>query len=219
MPSSHAALSLSPQLLLTPSCHVLTFASAEAASFTQGVHIGSRLYPCSQLATAQKVPLLAFVDMEGQGDCGIRYDVKLATPLLLVAKVVVLNVVCPNGPSRIEILDTLAIMMRAARQVQSASGDVFGNLHLVLRDCMNDEAECHRIVFDLEDEHLGAADITAVRERNQIRNRVGSSVPGFFEVIKLCTRQRNVLKLDSSLLNNRCSHPKQCFFEILIRMG
>ena len=116
--------------------------SAQPVSFTRGVHVSATLHPCSAFgATKREHPRLAFCDMEGQGDRGLKYDVKLITPLLVVSKVVILNVLCPNGassvpptahfvptlapplapplalpragPAKVEILENLGIMMRA----------------------------------------------------------------------------------------------------------
>ena len=50
----------------------------------------------------------------------MRYDVKLATPLLVVSQVVVLNVNSGPRPPKEEILNNLAIMMRAAQQIATS---------------------------------------------------------------------------------------------------
>ena len=66
--------------------------SPQASSYTQGVHISSKLLPSFGGVNVQGNKL-AFVDMEGQGDKGLSYDLKLSTPVLLISKVVLFNVV------------------------------------------------------------------------------------------------------------------------------
>jgi hypothetical protein len=56
--------------------------SSQAESYTQGIHLSSLLLPCSRFGTGGQEPRIGFVDMEGQADKGMKYDVKLATPLL-----------------------------------------------------------------------------------------------------------------------------------------
>jgi len=148
--------------------------SPQARSFTQGACVASQLYTCQRFCASG--PQIAFVDMEGQANKGLKYDVKLATPILLIAKVVVLNVVCPTGPSHEEILGILKVMVNAARHVKIGEErcHLFGNLHVVLRDCINDEAECHRIIFAYEregDDEMGDS-ASAVAKRNSVRTEL-----------------------------------------------
>lgn len=105
--------------------------SSGAHSFTQGVDVVSE----AAWFGAHKT---IFVDMEGQKDKGDGYDVKLATAPLLVSKVIILNVVCPTGPSKVNILQTLAIVIMAAEQVNNRRErkSVFGNLHVVCYACV-----------------------------------------------------------------------------------
>ena len=75
--------------------------SDQSTGFTQGIDVCSRLMPCSHFSgsvSEDGEPVIAFVDAEGQGDCGLQYDVKLACPCLLVSKVLILNVLCPARP-------------------------------------------------------------------------------------------------------------------------
>ena len=96
--------------------------SDRAKSFTEGAHLSSLIVPYSKLVpSASAQPRIAFVDMEGQSDKGQAYDIKLATPLLIVSKVVLLNVHCAAGPPKEEILQTLNIMILAASQVRSSA--------------------------------------------------------------------------------------------------
>ena len=126
---------------------------------------------------------MAYCDMEGQGDQGVRYDIKLATPMLLLSQVLILMIVCPNGPERDSVLnDTLATLLDAARQLHTGEEqgdqqdtdkekDRFGHLHLVLRDCIQSEEECDEIIFGEEDS-AGAPDPESVEQRNRIRRDV-----------------------------------------------
>ena len=146
--------------------------SARAKSFTRGVRVGSRLFtPRDGFRLASEAPDVAFVDMEGQGDKSIGYDVKLAKPLLLLTKVLLLNIICPHGPSRDELLAMLAVTAEAAGNIIGKTGQLFGHLHIVLRDCMNDEAVCRAIIFDKEDfaEENSEEQQAALEERNRLR--------------------------------------------------
>lgn len=123
----------------------------------------------------------------------MRYDVKLATPLLVVSQVVVLNVNSGPRPPKEEILNNLAIMMRAAQQIATSvsggggvggSGDVastaaarpFGYLHVVLRDCDNEEGECAGLIFNPEPlDGCTGEQREAVEARNTIRAQVSSA--------------------------------------------
>ena len=98
--------------------------SAQARSFTVGVHLSSSLYePAAQQGSAVELadnPVVAYCDMEGQGDQGVRYDIKLATPMLLLSQVLILTIVCPHGPERDSMLkDTLKTLLDAARQLHT----------------------------------------------------------------------------------------------------
>mmetsp|Transcript_80839 Transcript_80839/g.148946 ORF Transcript_80839/g.148946 Transcript_80839/m.148946 type:complete len:860 (+) Transcript_80839:141-2720(+) len=150
--------------------------SSQARSFTQGVHVCNRLVPPEWFGVPPDGPKLAFVDAEGQADKGKSYDIKLATPLLLVSKVIIMNEVCPTGPSKEDILRTLEIMMRAAEQVSERKkrAQLFGNLHLVMRDCAQEESECWSIIFDMEpqEEQESAERQKAIEERNKIRESI-----------------------------------------------
>ena len=147
--------------------------SGQARSFTKGVHVA----PAQLLDTDDAK--VVFVDMEGQKDKGMSYDLKLATPILLVSKVVVLNLVCPTGPSKVGILDTLEILMNAAKQVRKPKDRkaLFGSLHIVLRDCRQSEDECFDIIFTNEDDFDADGDdeANAIKKRNDARSAVMAS--------------------------------------------
>ena len=150
--------------------------SAQARSYTKGVHISPSF---AENIKYDDRPKVAYADMEGQKDQGMSYDVKLATPVLLVSKVVFLNVVCPGGPSKVGILETLAILMNAAKQVTKPKDrkNLFGNLHIVLRDCMQNERECFDIIFGLEDDSEADTDdqADAIKKRNDVRGAIKAS--------------------------------------------
>eukprot|EP00121_Abeoforma_whisleri_P013896 Awhi_evm1s12823 len=90
--------------------------------------------------------------------------------------------ICGAGPTKTSILNTLKKFMVAAEFVSEDEDqyeNLFGNLHVVLRDCSNDEDECSSIIFDLEDESppqkLKKAERNALVERNDIRRSIASS--------------------------------------------
>ena len=155
--------------------------SSQAESYTQGIHLSSLLLPCSRFGVGAQEPRVGFVDMEGQSDKGIKYDVKLATPLLIVAKVILLNVLCGAGPPKQRILSELQIMMNAAKAVKSDSdrSGLFGCLHIVLRDCTSTAEESHKIIFEQEDKPIeydrddeNEEATNGRNERNMIRREI-----------------------------------------------
>ena len=115
--------------------------------------------------------------------------VQLVTPMLLIAKVVILNVVCPTRPEKESILKTINVMIMAARQIhdqvsEGASGRAvapFGHLHVVLRDAYRPkdqrelkEKECHAVIFDEEavKSSMSKDEQRAIQERNRIRKEL-----------------------------------------------
>mmetsp|Transcript_123077 Transcript_123077/g.217952 ORF Transcript_123077/g.217952 Transcript_123077/m.217952 type:complete len:900 (+) Transcript_123077:74-2773(+) len=160
--------------------------SSQARSFTKGVWISPDLVALSQFDSRAKssTPKLAFVDMEGQGDDGgIKQDVKLATPLLIMSKAVILNDICAAGPAKEDILGKLEVMMHAAMCV-GEKGDrkhLFGCLHLVLRDCPQREEECKSIIFDKED--ILSIDTDEEEEAAKKRNDIRIKIEHAFESI------------------------------------
>jgi len=160
-------------LLSSPSCFEV---SSQARSFTKGVDLCSRLVEVEEMGGKKGGPRVAFVDLEGQGDKGLAQDLKIATPCLIVSKVVLLVEVCPTGPSSEYILESLQLMMMAGNCVAERKDrrGLFGCLHVVLRDCAQDEAECRGIIFDHEDENAAETDqhAEAMRRRNQTRKAI-----------------------------------------------
>ena len=164
--------------------------SAQARSKTQGIHLAPTLQPLAVFASGRSDSceegvggvggsFVAFIDMEGQQDKGIKYDVKLATPLLVVSKVVLLMVMA-GRPPREEVLNSLSIMIKAAEQI-SATDEAevpFGCLHIILRDSELKEDECVEILFGIETidrEEMNDDQIKKIEERNDIRSMVSKS--------------------------------------------
>ena len=103
------------------------------------------------------------------GHSGAKYDMMLVTTVLLVSKVVILNVLCPTGPSQEDVLGTLSVMIDAAKQVSSKEQrqNIFGHLHIMLRDCDKSEADCYKKIFGLEN-----SDAKSAKDRDEIRNLI-----------------------------------------------
>lgn len=150
--------------------------SSQARSFTKGVDLSARLVDVDELGGKKSGPRVAFADLEGQGDKGLEQDLKIATPLLIVSKVVLLMEVCPGGPSSESILESLQLLMMAGNCIAERKDrrGLFGCLHIVLRDCAHDEVECRSIIFDHEDEVNAETDqhAKAMQKRNEIRKSI-----------------------------------------------
>ena len=148
--------------------------SSAPTSFTKGVDMSPNLLETTDMPDAR--PKVVFADMEGQGDRGMQYDVHLMTPILLVSKLIVLNVVCPTGPSKENVLNRLHVMMHASKKCSSQCDRerLFGNLHVVLRDCPHREDVCWNIIFGLEDPASAetAAEERSMSDRNEIRRAI-----------------------------------------------
>jgi hypothetical protein len=151
--------------------------SPQARSFTLGVDISPHFLPAAHFGAPEGSPKVLLIDLEGQGEKGIAQDVKLVTLPLFVSKIVIFNDVCPTGPSAEALLDALAVMMHAAQSVASRKDrkQLFGHLHIVLRDCPQDEELCRKIIFAQEDPNSTETDehAEAVRQRNKIRDEIG----------------------------------------------
>ena len=114
---------------------------------------------------------LAIFDVEGQADKGDKYDLQLAVPALLISNVVFVHLICTRPPKEVA-LDKLALMMYASEQVADGVSckNLFGHLHLVLRDCPNDEDECKDIIFGDEDvSSVPRPQRPNIQKRNDIR--------------------------------------------------
>ncbi|CAM9142734.1 unnamed protein product [Ectocarpus sp. 8 AP-2014] len=126
-------------------------------------------------------PAIVFVDMEGQGDKSTDHDVRLATPFLLVSKVVIYNWM--SLPNKHRMLEELEVMVQAADKVstQNNKGERdFGHLIILMRDVGGAEMsesdraeEVRKLVLDNEQAGAGRtklADRRAMDERNTIRD-------------------------------------------------
>lgn len=121
---------------------------------------------------------IAFVDVEGQGDKGVDYDVMLTAPLLLVSKVVIFN--GRGKMAKDEMLNKLGVLAEAVRKIKpegNAKGDyrIFGHLHIILRD-QPDVDGVYEALFEEED--CSATD-DAGEARNKIRKIVRQSFASY----------------------------------------
>ena len=147
--ADEALASTSPQ---SASCR------ASLTPYTRGVHLGARLLPASRFGAAGG-PSIGLLDTEGFGERGYKYDAMVATPAMLLGKVVLLQWASPNGPMRLAILETLKLLIDTAVQTANlcttSGGETlessFGHLHIVLRECAHPSAECHEFIFESED--------------------------------------------------------------------
>ena len=109
--------------------------------------------------------VVGFVDAEGQGDQDIGYDAKLVCPILLASKCVIYNY--KGDLQKNNLLETLGIMLRAARNVgsdPSIQGEhkKFSHLHIVFRDWRAaEEGDKGKMlafgkIFDMEGTRLAA---------------------------------------------------------------
>lgn len=150
--------------------------SAQAESSTAGVEICRPISQLGGYGNSSSSPKFVFVDMEGQGDKGISQDVKLLSPLLIISKAVVLNELCAAGPPKDVILEKLEVMMYAAQCVANRKDrkNLFGCLHIILRDCPQSEATCEEIILGSEDPVLADSDehAEAMKKRNDIRTAI-----------------------------------------------
>ncbi|CAM9769507.1 unnamed protein product [Ectocarpus sp. 12 AP-2014] len=127
----------------------------------------------AHLPSSSPQPTIGFVDMEGQGDRSDERDVRLATPFLLVSKVVLFNWL--GLPNKSTILQRLVVMIKAAEKVsrrKNKGEPTFGHLILVMRDVKQRAAEIESLIMDDEDGGLTHEDAQGVPERNLIRKRL-----------------------------------------------
>jgi hypothetical protein len=149
--------------------------SAGIDSCTQGIDISRRLLSHPFAADA---PKLAFVDFEGKGDGkGESYFLKLAVPMVLTSKIVIMNVRSGGRPSK-DDLTQLQILIKAAEKTSKKGTNkrnkIFGHLHLVMRDCReNADREAWRSKLldpeDPDDDDLGDDEERLCRDRNETR--------------------------------------------------
>ncbi|CAN0313167.1 unnamed protein product, partial [Scytosiphon promiscuus] len=101
-------------------CTVGSFISTTTRSLSDfGSELGSP--PLSSSMSGMNLgdsvqPEIGFVDVEGKGDKDINYELKLATPLLLLSKVVIYN--WRGLPAKATILDSLGTMRAAAATIE-----------------------------------------------------------------------------------------------------
>ncbi|CAN0417639.1 unnamed protein product [Pylaiella littoralis] len=128
-------------------------------------------------------PEIGFVDVEGQGDKHITYEIKLAIPLLLLSKVVLFN--WSGLPNKTTMLNSLGTMREAATTIdRSQRKDVFGHLIVLLRDVAEkEEKEAYSVIFDKEDDYC----ITDEAEKQMdLRNVIRRDLNSSFQSIRVC---------------------------------
>eukprot|EP00752_Nemacystus_decipiens_P015572 g13895.t1 len=116
-------------------------------------------------------PKIAFVDMEGQGDKSAEHSIRLATPFLIVSKVVIFN--WRGLPNKQTMLQELVLMIKAAEKVLPGDRDAepaFGHLIILMRDVDMDAASIEEIVLKKERTRgLKHVEKKNMEERNLIR--------------------------------------------------
>jgi hypothetical protein len=168
--------------------------SHDIEACTQGVHLSQKVAHWEQWAFGgdaandadgatehnKRKMLLGFMDAEGQGDKGLKNDISLITPVLLLSKVVLLN--WKGAVEKDSILQLLRLLVRCAQRVMVKDENVviendsktcyrFGHLHIVFRDWPHtpsgDEQKVRDMLLNIE-----AGDGEAILLRNQIRTEL-----------------------------------------------
>ena len=151
---------------------------------TANFEVSNREDSCTQgvdLAGAPKarpgLPAVTYVDVEGQGDKSLSYELKLAVPLLLCSKVCIMNLMCGSSRApRNSILQKLELMMEAAAKIgeKRERKGAFPHLHIVCRDMDQDASKLQRTILDDED-HEDCDDDEGEQEakrRNGLRSKL-----------------------------------------------
>ncbi|CBJ32504.1 GBP4, guanylate-binding proteins [Ectocarpus siliculosus] len=118
---------------------------------------------------------VAFADVEGQGDECEEHDVRLATPFLLLSKVIIFNWL--GRPNKTTMLEKLEVMVLATDKIKQQDGDggcfhekVFGHLIILARDLSGPEKAEEIRELLLNDEDAGPSkDRKGATNRNTIR--------------------------------------------------
>ncbi|CAN0402269.1 unnamed protein product [Pylaiella littoralis] len=135
-----------------------------------------------QSTSSGETPLVGFVDMEGQGDKDSSHDVLLATPLLLLSKIMIFN--WKGMPNKMTMLENLAIMTNAAREVnRHQRKNAFGHLVVLLRDVPDESAEAHDRIFGTED--AGGAESDDEEKSIKMRNSTREDLSKVFQSIQV----------------------------------
>ncbi|KAL1966183.1 hypothetical protein VTN77DRAFT_4735 [Rasamsonia byssochlamydoides] len=176
----------------------LFLSSPGGESFTKGTDLGNRVMTVEEFSTTdggeKVVPDLgnqkiAFVDTEGQGDQGDRYDIILFTPAILCSRVVIFNT---TEVAKDKILTSLALTTQLADKVDlgddpAISGPKFGALMIIINKYTlgDDEDAVRKNILGIE---RGTSQ--AVRRRNDIRKKVFSQ----FQDVSIHVLNGNSLK-------------------------
>ncbi|CAM9142812.1 unnamed protein product [Ectocarpus sp. 8 AP-2014] len=118
---------------------------------------------------------VAFADVEGQGDESEEHDVRLATPFLLLSKVIIFNWL--GRPNKTTMLEKLEVMVLATDKIKQQDGDggcfqekIFGHLIILVRDLSGPEKVEEIRELLLNDEDAGRSkDRKGATNRNTIR--------------------------------------------------
>ncbi|CAM9969406.1 unnamed protein product [Ectocarpus sp. 12 AP-2014] len=129
-------------------------------------------------------PEIGFVDVEGQGDGHLTYEVKLATPLLLLSKVVFFNWL--GQPNKTTMLDRLGMMREAAATIdRSQRRDAFGHLIVLLRDVAEKyEKDAYSLIFDEEKDDC---ETDEAEEQMNLRNGIRRDLTKSFQSVRVCS--------------------------------
>lgn len=105
----------------------------------------SGVMPCTQGVEMQRASLcggtLCFADCEGSGDRDIKSDVALATPLMVVSQILILNWL--GQPQASKIRSQLHLLCSAASNIvaRDPTSPILGHLHIVFRDIGQADSE------------------------------------------------------------------------------
>ncbi|CAM9395147.1 unnamed protein product, partial [Ectocarpus fasciculatus] len=112
-------------------------------------------------------PTIAFVDMEGLGDKSGEHHVRLATPFLIISKVVIYN--WKGMPNKQTMLEELLVMVEAVDKVSPGEA-TFGTLIILMRDVERGAEDIKDILMEEEStEGYTFKEKKLKEERNLIR--------------------------------------------------
>jgi len=143
---------------------------------------GADVSPVLPVGGSRQRSKKAYVDAEGLGDAGIRKDVLLLTPLLLVSSVVIFN--WPGRPAKDKMLEQLGKLVAAAEKVGprpegiAQQRCIFGYLYIVLRNVAHAKGVKELLLNEEEPGPLSSA--KEVAERNRKRRVLHESFRDIF---------------------------------------
>ncbi|KAI0137610.1 Aerolysin toxin-domain-containing protein [Hypoxylon sp. NC0597] len=166
-------------------------------SCTKGIDLGNKVMTLEDFSTTngceKVVPeasdqKIAFIDTEGQGDAGDKYDVILFTPAILCSRIIIFNT---TTVAKDTVLNNLHMMTLAADKLdfgnETGSGAKFGELIIMVNKYdLGDTAE--EIQKHLLDKEEGTS--KAVKNRNKIRDNIAKQ----FQAVSVYVLRGNALK-------------------------